>query len=315
MISTVISILEIFFFLVAGMVIGGNNFVASKIDRFGSASTKIMYLLLFIMGWEIGRIENLIKEFSDVFEISFAISGFTSFFIAIALVVLYRYRASSEISNQNKSVNIRDISLYDYLKDPFKLIFTIFIGIVTSYTIGIDAPSFSSIVLPLLYLMVLIIGIKLAIAGVGFRSILLNKDGWVIALVAIVSNYLSIIAMSFIFDYNIYKSLSLSSGFGWYTLSGIYYSQKGYSILGSEAFFTDVLREFFALILIPLSSKFLCPQSSIGVAGATAMDVTLPIIEKHMSPNLAAAAFSSGAIITLLVPIFMPFFFSIYTSA
>jgi len=315
MISTVISVLEIFFFLVAGMIIGGKGYVASKIDKFGPLSTKIMYLLLFIMGWEIGRIDNLIKEFSGVFEISFAISGFTSFFIAITLVVLYRYRTSSGVSNKTKSVNIKDISLYDYLKDPFKLIFTIFIGTATSYTIGIDAPSFSNIVLPLLYFMVFIIGIKLAMAGVGFRTILLNKDGWIIALSAVISNYLSIVVMGFLFDYDIYKSLSLSSGFGWYTLSGIYYSQKGYSILGSEAFFTDVLREFFALILIPLSSKFLCPQSSIGVAGATAMDVTLPIIEKHMSPNIAAAAFSSGAIITLLVPIFMPFFFSIYTSA
>lgn len=48
---------------------------------------------------------------------------------------------------------------------------------------------------------------------------------------------------------------------------------------------------------------------AIGICGATCMDVTLPIIEKYCAAVYVPVAFISGAIITVLVPFMIPFFY------
>jgi Predicted membrane protein len=106
-------------------------------------------------------------------------------------------------------------------------------------------------------------------------------------------------------------SLSIASGFGWYSLSGIMLTKLANAQIGTIAFMTNVLREIIAVISIPYIAKYLNHYSAIAPAGATSMDTTLPLISKATSPSVVVVSFINGVLLSSLVPFFVTFFFSI----
>ncbi|AHM56976.1 YbjE [Peptoclostridium acidaminophilum DSM 3953] len=106
-------------------------------------------------------------------------------------------------------------------------------------------------------------------------------------------------------------SLSIASGFGWYSLSGIMLTKLANAQVGTIAFMTNVFREIFAVISIPYIAKYLNHYSAIAPAGATSMDTTLPLISKATSPSVVVVSFINGVLLSSLVPFFVTFFFSI----
>ncbi|MBU5677978.1 lysine exporter LysO family protein [Alkaliphilus sp. MSJ-5] len=100
---------------------------------------------------------------------------------------------------------------------------------------------------------------------------------------------------------------AIGAGFGWYSLSAIELAKHS-AQLGTLAFITNVCREIIAIIIIPIIAKYIGKLESIAPAGATAMDTTLPIISKATDGNVAVISFITGASLSLLVPILVPFF-------
>ncbi|NMB46380.1 MAG: lysine exporter LysO family protein [Firmicutes bacterium] len=103
------------------------------------------------------------------------------------------------------------------------------------------------------------------------------------------------------------KSLAVSSGFGWYSLASVMISQMGYVELGALAFLVNILRELLAMLCIPLVARYLGSIPAIAPGGATAMDTTLPLIAEATNNEGTVAAFLSGAILSALVPVLIPF--------
>ena len=102
------------------------------------------------------------------------------------------------------------------------------------------------------------------------------------------------------------KAMALAGGFGWYSLSGVLIADMGDPALGSAAFLANMIRESIALVSIPFLASTRRPELAIGVGGATAMDVTLPLVESSAGPALVPASFASGALLSLAVPIIVP---------
>lgn len=96
----------------------------------------------------------------------------------------------------------------------------------------------------------------------------------------------------------------------WYSLSAIMITpySKELSVL---AFLTNVCREVFAIVLIPLVAKYIGSEEAIAPSGATAMDTTLPIISKATDARTAIIAFITGFILTLSVPILVTLLLSL----
>jgi uncharacterized membrane protein YbjE (DUF340 family) len=97
------------------------------------------------------------------------------------------------------------------------------------------------------------------------------------------------------------------AGFGWYSLSALIITQTYDMTLGALALLTNVFREVLAFLLIPFIAKRLGNLPAIAPGGATAMDVTLPIIARHTDPRTTLVAFYSGTVLSSLVPICVPF--------
>ena len=74
-------------------------------------------------------------------------------------------------------------------------------------------------------------------------------------------------------------------------------------VYGGASFMLELLSELVALVvLIPVLIRSY-PCTSIGYAGATAMDFTLPVIQTTGGVRCVPIAIVSGFILSLLVPI------------
>lgn len=158
----------------------------------------------------------------------------------------------------------------------------------------------------LLYLLIFLIGIDLS-------TVKFKKLGFSHIKVPLFS-FLALVISAFVFSFFIEKNFTelmvLGSGFGWFSLSGPLVSQLLGAEYGAFALLTDLIREFYAIILLYLFGKQQ-PQSAIGVCGATAMDSTLPFIKSHCSDNDVQIAIFIGFILTLLAPFFIVIFSSL----
>lgn len=102
------------------------------------------------------------------------------------------------------------------------------------------------------------------------------------------------------------EAAAVASGFGWYSLSGLLIAQSYDTALGTLAFLANVMRELIAIVIIPFVARRFGYLSAVAPGGATAMDVTLPIISRNTDAQTTIAAFYSGTVLTLLVPIIVP---------
>lgn len=99
------------------------------------------------------------------------------------------------------------------------------------------------------------------------------------------------------------EAAAVAAGFGWYSLSAVLLTRLGGPELGALAFLANIGREFAAILLIPLVARWLGPAAAIAPGGATAMDVTLPVITRAAGRAAGLAAFTSGLVLSLLVPL------------
>ncbi len=111
-----------------------------------------------------------------------------------------------------------------------------------------------------------------------------------------------------ILNRSISLSLAISAGFGWYSISAGILNRFAGADIATIGFLSNVFREMLAFILIPILAKKLSPYTAISVGGATTMDTTLPLVSKSTNEQFAVISFIHGALLSLLVPILVPFF-------
>lgn len=116
---------------------------------------------------------------------------------------------------------------------------------------------------------------------------------------------------SIILSVPISHGLAISSGLGWYSLSGVLLKELGGAEIGTIAFLTNVIRELLAFICIPMLSKWKNPLVIISPAGATSMDTTLPLIAKYAGSDTIVISLLNGMILSLLVAPLVTFFYYI----
>lgn len=148
-------------------------------------------------------------------------------------------------------------------------------------------------------------------SDVSLKAAMLSPASFILPLATIVGTLLGGLVVSQVLDLSLKNALAVSSGFGWYTLSGVMFTEMNEPILASIAFISDLFREVIALILIPILSRKNLSYVAIGAAGATSLDVTLPVIEKHCGSHFVPASLISGGVLTILVPVLIPFFYYI----
>ena len=97
-------------------------------------------------------------------------------------------------------------------------------------------------------------------------------------------------------------SLCIGCGMGWYSLAPAMIADYSLKI-SAIAFIHNVLREIISIILIPVVADKIGYIESYGLGGATGMDVTLPVVARATSSEVAMYSFICGAVVSTSVPI------------
>jgi uncharacterized membrane protein YbjE (DUF340 family) len=100
---------------------------------------------------------------------------------------------------------------------------------------------------------------------------------------------------------DIFASMGVCAGYGWYTLAGPLAGQLFGLEWGALGFTVNFLRELFTIATTSLVAR-LDKYAPIAMGGATAMDTTLPIIVRYCGQDTLLTAFSSGFILTMAAP-------------
>ncbi|MFA0608683.1 lysine exporter LysO family protein [Vibrio sp. 10N.222.49.B4] len=288
--------------LVVGYLFSISN--TQRLEFINRSTSRLIYVILALMGLSLAALDNLGSNLQTILLYT------ATFFVCLSVCNLMALPAIDKLLPlQTDSCN-KKLPLSSMAMESAKLILVVGSGLIAGLVLPIGLDWVDTASEWILFVLLFFIGIQLRNSGLTLRQILLNKHGMVIAIAIIATSMLGGIIAAYILDIPLFKALAMSSGFGWYSLAGILMGDAFGPVYGGASFMLELLRELVALVLIPVLIRSY-PCTSIGYAGATAMDFTLPVIQTTGGVRCVPVAIVSGFILSLLVPILMLFFVSL----
>ncbi|UOE84918.1 lysine exporter LysO family protein [Vibrio splendidus] len=293
-------------FIFAPLVVGylfsiSNDQTLEFINR---STSRLIYVILALMGLSLAALDNLGSNLQTILLYT------VTFFVCLSVCNLMALPALDKLLPLKTDSSKKKLPLSSMAMESAKLILVVGSGLIAGLVLPISLDWVDTASEWILFVLLFFIGIQLRNSGLTLRQILLNKHGMVIAITIIVTSMLGGVIAAYILDIPLFKALAMSSGFGWYSLAGILMGDAFGPVYGGASFMLELLRELVALVLIPVLIRSY-PCTSIGYAGATAMDFTLPVIQTTGGVRCVPIAIVSGFILSLLVPILMLFFVSL----
>lgn len=262
----------------------------------------MVYIILFFMGISLAFLDNLSRNLLSVFHIALVSALAILLCNLLALRLLEKKRPWQHQHKQEALPSRLRMAL-----DSLTLCGVVVLGFLaglTQFPLLRHASTASEYAL--LFLLFLV-GVQLRGSGMTLRQILLNRRGMLVSLVVLLSALLGGAIAAALLGLPLKTGLALASGFGWYSLSGILMTEAFGPVIGSAAFFNDLLRELIAIMLVPaLIARH--RSSALGLCGATAMDFTLPVLQRAGGNEIVPAAIVHGFVMSLLAPLLIAFF-------
>ncbi|WP_137297605.1 lysine exporter LysO family protein [Psychromonas sp. SP041] len=298
------SIYPILLALILGYVLG--KALPSKLPAFAAKVIgPLVWFLLFSIGLEFGEI---FKEPDAAGNILYTAGVFSVFTTLGACLLIYAFCKPSQ-TQKIVTIEQNKVNIMEPIKECVVALSMVFIGVIISFftqennAVLHDLPITDA----LLYILIFFVGMD--IVSVKLFSAWRSSAIFFIPIFVMVGSMGGGAISSFIVGEDLMTSLAISSGFGWFTLSGVLVSSKIGSTYGAIALMTDLFRELFAIILMYIFGRSFAKEC-VGAAGATSLDSTLPIIKQTCSQETIPIALMSGLLLTLLAPILITFFLS-----
>ena len=275
-----------------------------RLNAINRMTSYLIYVILFLMGLSLAALDNLGDNLQLIIKFT------TTFFFSIGICNLAALPLVDRFFPIRADGKVSHLPLASMALESAKLILVVGGGLILVLLSKMNLHWVDTASEWILFLLLFFIGIQLRNSGLTLKQILINKQGMIIALVIVISSMIGGVIASYILDIELFRGLAMASGFGWYSLAGILMGDAFGPVYGGASFMLELLRELVALILIPLLIR-VKPCTSIGYAGATAMDFTLPVIQSTGGVRCVPIAIVSGFILSLLVPVLMLFFVSL----
>ena len=299
--------LESLLIILVPMVIGyAVKIKETKIlHQFGKITMLLLYLILFIMGISLGQLDNLAQQLPQIgiYALTFIvfIQGLT--FLGL---FLYDKLFPQPLAKTTDKMPSRWRIVLDSLKLCLVVLIGFFIGLWGKGWVNLPFGSSTYVLVVLIFC----VGIQLRNNGISIRAVFFNRRGMITGIIFVLTSLLGGIIGAQVLNVPIVQGLAVSSGLGWYSLSSVTLNNAWGPIWGSIAFFNDLSRELMSLFIVPLFMQQY-RSTAIGYTGATAIDCTLPIIQKAGGVEVLPLAFSFGFITNIAPPILLVFFTSV----
>lgn len=275
------------------------------LQQFGKITMLLLYMILFIMGVSLGQLDNLAQQLPQigVYALTFII-----FIQGLTFLGLFIYDKLSPLplTKTTEKMPSRWRIVLDSLKLCLVVIVGFFIGLWGKGWVNLPFGSSTYVLVVLIFC----VGIQLRNNGISIRSVFFNQRGMITGAIFVLMSLLGGIIGAQVLNVPIVQGLAVSSGLGWYSLSSVTLNNAWGPIWGSIAFFNDLSRELMSLFIVPLFMQHY-RSTAIGYTGATAIDCTLPIIQKAGGVEVLPLAFSFGFITNIAPPILLVFFTSV----
>ncbi|WP_022939900.1 lysine exporter LysO family protein [Psychromonas hadalis] len=304
MIDILSSVFPILFALMLGYLLGKS--LPNKLPALASKVLgPLVWLLLLSIGVEFGQI---FKDPDAARNIIYTAGVFALFTTLGACLLIYSFCKSSEVQ-QIDAIEKKKINIMEPIKECVIALSMVFIGVILSLFVIDSNGALHDLPISdtLLYILIFCVGID--IVSVKLSSAWRSPSVLLIPLLVVVGSFGGGAISSLIVGEDLMTSLAISSGFGWFSLSGVLVSSKMGVTYGAIALMTDLFRELFAIILMYMFGHNFAKEC-VGAGGATSLDSTLPIIKQTCSKDIIPIALVSGLLLSLLAPILITFFLS-----
>ncbi|WP_261881703.1 lysine exporter LysO family protein [Vibrio pelagius] len=293
-------------FIFAPLVVGYLFSISNEktLETINRATSSLIYVILGLMGLSLAALDNLGSNLQTILLYT------ATFFVCLSACNLLALPLIDKALPLKTDSSQKKLPLSSMALESAKLILVVGTGLIAGLLLPIGLTWVDTASEWILFALLFFIGIQLRNSGLTLRQILLNKHGMVIAATIIISSMLGGVMAAYLLDIPLFRALAMSSGFGWYSLAGILMGDAFGPVYGGASFMLELLRELVALVVIPMLIRSY-PCTSIGYAGATAMDFTLPVIQTTGGVRCVPIAIVSGFILSLLVPVLMLFFVSL----
>ncbi|HAB5395124.1 TPA_asm: DUF340 domain-containing protein [Salmonella enterica subsp. enterica serovar Mbandaka] len=261
----------------------------------------LVWALLFLIGFEFGEVISSANSIGAVMKAAVIFSLCTTA-VPCLLIVLCRTRQRQLPTNARQPFRLSLV--WPPLKECIIALSMVALGgMLYPFQERMAGGSWA---LPsssmLLLLLILLVGIDLT--QIKLEARWFSRSILVVPASVVIGSLLGGVIAAWMTGESIKVSLALSSGFGWFTLSSVMIGDALGQTYGTMALMTDLFRELLAIVVLYALGRYQ-PQISIGSAGATALDSTLPIIKQACSPDAVPLALISGFLLTLLAPVFI----------
>ena len=275
------------------------------LQQFGKITMLLLYMILFIMGVSLGQLDNLAQQLPQigVYALTFIV-----FIQGLTFLGLFIYDKLSPLplTKTTEKMPSRWRIVLDSLKLCLVVIVGFFIGLWGKGWVNLPFGSSTYVLVVLIFC----VGIQLRNNGISIRAVFFNRRGMITGVIFVLTSLLGGIIGAQALNVPIVQGLAVSSGLGWYSLSSVTLNNAWGPIWGSIAFFNDLSRELISLFIVPLFMQHY-RSTAIGYTGATAIDCTLPIIQKAGGVEVLPLAFSFGFITNIAPPVLLVFFTSV----
>ena len=263
----------------------------------------LVFIILTLIGIELSQVEGL---GSQVGEITLYVTVLALLTIGTGLFGLMLFDHLKPWHAKKPVAKSKEHRVS--IRGSLAQVICVVIGFVIGYFLPATYMPPENTMTVLLMILILLVGIGLKGSGITLKEVLLNKRGVEMSIIFTLAVLIGGLLFALLFsEVSWTKGLALASGFGWYSLSAIVMTDSYGAIWGSVALFNDLIREFFALIFIPVFMRKY-PSASVGLGGATSLDFTLPIIQQSGGLKVVPLAISFGFIINIVAPVLMVVF-------
>ena len=289
-----------------------------KLPWVGKVQTVIIMIIVVVMGIRMGANREITAHLG---EIGISAVVLTVLALLFTIAGLYVTRKLMKIDRYGR---LKKETGEDETKEPVKgginrMTLLILGAIVLGVLMGRFAPVFAAwdagfaVVIKVgLCILLFSIGLDLGLAESGTQNI---KDVGVrvfaFPLVTAAATLLAGLLGGLILRMNVIQSMAIVSGFAWYTLAPGIIMDAGLIQASAIALLSNILREILAFVFVPTVAKRIGYIETIGMPGAAAMDVCLPVVERSTNAEVAVYSFVSGGVLSLIVPFLVPLILSL----
>lgn len=279
----------------------------------GRIVTWLIWLLLFLLGIEVGSNEMIVRSLPTLGVEALLLSSAATLGCCVLAWMLWRVAKNNTVQENAKKETsaekegLQGSSLIRGLK-----VMKGSLIVVGFFVIGLLGGIEKMVPSWLLYgdvSFVALCGLLLFVGlGIGLNPEMkkevrsLSPRMALLPVVTIIGSWLGALLIWTVLHRTLSDCMAINSGFAYYSLSSIFITEYRGAELGTIALLANIIREMLTLLGAPLMARWFGPLAPISVGGATTMDTTLPILSQTVGQRYIALSIYHGFVVDFTVP-------------